>query len=52
MEMRAAFLAIETSAKTGDKQRTDKWIAGLPEIWARTRPLLQAERRTAPRTDS
>jgi PAS domain S-box-containing protein len=52
MEMRAAFLAIETSAKTDDKQRTDKWIAGLPEIWARTRPMLQAERRTAPRTDS
>ncbi|WP_257884249.1 PAS domain-containing hybrid sensor histidine kinase/response regulator [Sulfitobacter sp. CW3] len=49
MEMRAAFLAIEASAKIEDKARTDRCIAELPDVWARTRPLLQAERRVSPR---
>lgn len=50
VDLRAALVEVEQSAKAQDNARTQTAIAALPEVWDRTRPLMQAERHEASRS--
>lgn len=49
VEMRAAFIDIEESAKAKDQMQTREKIARLAGVWANTQPMLRADRRDTPR---
>ena len=51
VDLRAALIAVETAAKSGDTAQMVQAIDRLPDVWAATQPQMTAERRASSRME-